>query len=77
MDKIVNCEFVHKNQRKLLMDLDFYQFAQLIDIRPERGSPFIHSKSEPFSQEDIEEKFCITGLTILRCIFTSCMLRDI
>jgi ribonuclease J len=56
MDKMVNCEFVHKNQRKLVMDLDFYQFAELIDIRPEPGSPFIHSMSEPFSEEDIEDE---------------------
>ncbi len=55
MDKMVNCEFVRKNQRKLLMDLDFYQFTELIDIRPERGCPFIHSMSEPFSEEDVED----------------------
>jgi len=54
MDKMVTCEFVHKNQSKLIMDLDFYQFAELIDIRPRRGSHFIHSMSEPFSEEDIE-----------------------
>jgi len=56
MDKMVNCEFVHENQRNLVMDLDFYQFAELIDIRPEPGSPFIHSMSEPFSEEDIEDE---------------------
>lgn len=37
------------------MDLDFYQFGELIDIRPMQGSPFIHSMSEPFSEEDIED----------------------
>jgi mRNA degradation ribonuclease J1/J2 len=37
------------------MDLDFYQFTELIDIRPEQGSPFIHSMSEPFSEEDVED----------------------
>jgi len=56
MDKMVNAEFVHNNQPTLLMDLDFYQFAELIDIQPERGSHFIHSMSEPFSEEDIQEK---------------------
>jgi ribonuclease J len=56
MDKMVTCEFVHKNQGKLIMDLDFYQFAELIDIRPRRGSHFIHSMSEPFSEEDIEDE---------------------
>ena len=56
MDKLVGYEFVHKNQSKLIMDLDFYQFAELIDIRPDRGSHFIHSLSEPFSEEDIEDE---------------------
>jgi len=36
------------------MDLDFYHFGELIDIRPDQGSHFIHSMSEPFSEEDIE-----------------------
>ena len=56
MDKMVTHEFVHKNQGKLVMDLDFYQFAELIDIKPEPGSQFIHSMSEPFSEEDIEDE---------------------
>lgn len=56
MDKMVTHEFVHKNQSRLIMDLDFYQFAELIDIRPTPGSPFIHSMSEPFSEEDVEDQ---------------------
>lgn len=55
MDKMVNYDFVHKHQRDLMMDLDFYQFTELIDIRPEQESHFIHSMSEPFSEEDIED----------------------
>jgi ribonuclease J len=56
MDKMVTYEFIRKNQRNLIMDLDFYQFTELIDIRPNPGSHFIHSMSEPFSEEDIEDK---------------------
>jgi ribonuclease J len=56
LDKQVGYEFVHKNQNKLIMDLDFYQFAELIDIKPDRGCHFIHSLSEPFSEEDIEDE---------------------
>jgi ribonuclease J len=55
MDKMVTHEFIHENQGKLVMDLDFYQFAELIDINPEPGSQFIHSMSEPFSEEDIQD----------------------
>jgi ribonuclease J len=56
MDKMVDSEYVHKNQGKLIMDLDFFQFAELIDIKPGAGSEFIHSMSEPFSEEDIEDQ---------------------
>ena len=38
------------------MDLDFYQLTELIDIKPEVGSHFIRSMSEPFSEEDIEDE---------------------
>lgn len=56
MDKMVTHDFVSKNQGKLIMDMGFNQFAELIDIRPEAGSHFIHSMSEPFSEEDIEDE---------------------
>jgi len=38
------------------VSLDFYSFAELIDIRPEAGSYFIYSMSEPFTEEDLEEE---------------------
>jgi ribonuclease J len=56
MDKLVTEEYVRKNQNKLIMDLDFNQFAELVDIKPKVGSQFIHSMSEPFSEEDIEDQ---------------------
>jgi len=56
MDEMVTFEFVHKNQSRLIMDLDFYQFAELIDIKPSPDSHFIHSMSEPFSEEDIKDQ---------------------
>ncbi len=56
MEKMVTYEFVHKNQSKLVMDLNFYQFAELIDIKPKPSSHFIHSMSEPFTEEDLEDE---------------------
>jgi ribonuclease J len=56
MGKMVDSKYVHKNQGKIIMDLDFFQFAELIDIKPKAGSEFIHSMSEPFSEEDIEDQ---------------------
>jgi hypothetical protein len=55
MDKMADSEYVRKNQGKLIMDLDFLQFTELIDIKPEAGSHLIHSMSEPFSEEDIAD----------------------
>jgi ribonuclease J len=56
MQRMVTADDVHTNQSGLVMDLDFYQFGELIDIKPDKGSHFIHSMSEPFSEEDIEDQ---------------------
>jgi ribonuclease J len=56
MNKLVTHDYVGKHQKELVMDLDFYQFAELIDIKPQAGSHFIHSMSEPFSEEDIQDE---------------------
>jgi ribonuclease J len=69
MDEMVTYEFVLKNQRKLIMDLDFYQFAELIDIKPDRSSHFIHSMSEPFSEEDIEDQVMHNWLNHFKMCF--------
>jgi ribonuclease J len=54
--KKVACEDVHESQSEVVMDLNFYQFAELIDIKPDANSHFIHSMSEPFSEEDIADE---------------------
>ena len=69
MDKMVTHEFVHANQSKLVMDLDFYQFAELIDIKPDPGSHFIHSMSEPYSEEDMEKQVMHNWLDHFRIEF--------
>ena len=56
LSKIVTHEYIRKNQKNLIMDLDFTQFGELIDIKPQAGSHFIHSMSEPFSEEDLEDR---------------------
>jgi hypothetical protein len=53
LGKAVNYDFVHENESKLLFNLDLTSFTELIDVRPSRGGHFIHSMSEPFSEEDI------------------------
>jgi len=53
--RIVGAEYVKKHQGELLLQLDFTHFTELIDIEPKRGSIFIHSMSEPFEEDDIED----------------------
>jgi len=55
MEKMVNFKYIREHQGDAVMDLDFYQFGELIDIKPEENSHFIHSMSEPYSEEDIED----------------------
>jgi len=54
IDKMVNYKFVHEHQSEIVMDLDLFQFTELIDIRPAPLSHFIHSMSEPYSEEEIK-----------------------
>lgn len=49
----VNFQYVRENQGSLLFNLDLTRFTELIDIRPRSGGHFIHSMSEPFSDEDV------------------------
>jgi len=56
LEKMVTSQDIHENQSQFVMDLNFYQFAELIDIKPDPNSHFIHSMSEPFSEEDIEDE---------------------
>ncbi|KXH71234.1 MAG: hypothetical protein AM326_11920 [Candidatus Thorarchaeota archaeon SMTZ-45] len=56
MNRMVTHEFVHNNQKNLVMDLDFNQFAELVDINPDPSGHFIHSMSEPRSEEDFEDQ---------------------
>jgi len=56
LDDSVDEEFVRRQGRRLLLQLDLPHFAELIDIRPEAGSPYIHSMSEPFSEDDVDDQ---------------------
>jgi ribonuclease J len=54
LEKAVNFDYVRRNQSKLLFNLDLAGFTELIDIKPSVGGDFIHSMSEPFSEEDVD-----------------------
>jgi ribonuclease J len=40
MNNMTTFDYVKSHQKELVMDLDFYQFTELIDIKPEAGSNF-------------------------------------
>ncbi len=55
LDRLVTAEELRRFPTRYMVNLDFYSFTELIDIRPESGSHFIYSMSEPFTDEDLEE----------------------
>ena len=55
-DHVVDSDFVKIHQRELIFHTDFFQLGELIDIKPEPGSLFIRSKSEPFEEDDVQEE---------------------
>ncbi len=55
LDAMVTSEELRRRPRDYLVSLDFNAFTELIDIRPQPGSHFIYSMSEPFGEENPEE----------------------
>jgi len=53
LEKAVNYDYVHENESKLMLNLDLSGFTELVDVKPAKGGHFIHSMSEPFSEEDV------------------------
>jgi ribonuclease J len=56
LDKAKSFSYVRENQSKVIFNIDLVGFTELIDVKPTRGGEFIHSMSEPFSEEDLEPK---------------------
>ncbi len=53
--RAVDSSYVHDHQSEVVLQLDFSHLAELVDIDPKQGGHFIHSKSEPFQEDDIED----------------------
>ncbi len=56
LDRAVTAEEVRSKGGRYLLALDLMHFPELIDLRPPRGAPFIHSMSEPFSEDDVDDR---------------------
>ena len=50
-DNAVSCKDIGKKQEQIVLYCDFYDLKELIDIKPKKGSCFIHSLSEPYDEE--------------------------
>jgi ribonuclease J len=55
LDDALPSEELRREGRNYLLALDLAHFPELIDLRPPKGSPFIHSMSEPFSEDDVDD----------------------
>lgn len=56
LDDALSAEEVRRHGDRYLLALDLLHFPELIDLRPPRGAPFIHSMSEPFSEDDVDDR---------------------
>jgi ribonuclease J len=56
LEKAEDYSYIRENQSKVMFNLDLTGFAELIDVQPSAGGEFIHSMSEPFSEEDVKPK---------------------
>jgi ribonuclease J len=56
LEGALTAEEIRSAGRQYLLALDFPHFPELIDLRPPHDSPFIHSMSEPFSEDDVSDQ---------------------
>ena len=53
-DRFMDSDTVMKNQKNIVMLLDFKSTPELIDIKPEKGAIYVHSGGEPLAGLDNE-----------------------
>jgi len=53
--RVVTAQEIAKHPADYLLQLDFWHLPELVDLTPPPGSPFIHSKSEPFEEDDAND----------------------
>ena len=55
LETAIDSAEVRAHGERYLLALDLMNFPELIDLRPPRGAPFLHSMSEPFSEDDVSD----------------------
>ncbi len=56
LENAVDSDEVRAKGSRYLLALDLMHFPELIDLRPPRGTPFVHSMSEPFTEDDVDDR---------------------
>jgi len=56
LDEAIDAAEIRARGERYLLALDLLHFPELIDLRPPRGTPFLHSMSEPFSEDDVDDR---------------------
>jgi len=54
LDKMITPTELKREPGAYMVNIDFTGLTELIDLRPERGTPFIYSMSEHFSEDEAE-----------------------
>jgi len=54
LPKCIDSKYISENQDSIILELEFSQLPELIDINP-RGGACIHSMSEPFEEDPISQ----------------------
>lgn len=52
-DNFVTCEDISKKQDEVVLYCDYFSLKELIDIKPQEGSCFIYSLSEPHDEKQV------------------------
>ncbi|MFQ5919235.1 MAG: MBL fold metallo-hydrolase [Thermoplasmata archaeon] len=55
-DRAVDAAYVRDHENETVLQLDFSHITELVDVDPVHGGEFIHSKSEPFEEDDLEDR---------------------
>lgn len=53
--RVVTAAEIAARPSDYLVQLDFWHLPELVDLHAPTGSPFIHSKSEPFEEDDVND----------------------
>lgn len=62
----VRAEYVHAHQKEIVACLGYFDMLDIMDIKPDVGSAYIHSMSEAFNEEmEFDEKRCNNWLNLL------------